>query len=65
VKRIQQIAKKLGVSVGYLAGDEEFARNQREADILVGFRNKPPEVQAAIELLAASPPRLLPPPKPD
>ena len=65
VKRIQQIAKALGVTVGYLAGDEEYPRNQREMDLLLGFRTRPPEVQAAIELLAAPPPRLLPPPNPD
>jgi transcriptional regulator with XRE-family HTH domain len=52
VSRIQEIAKELGVTVGYLAGDDELAHNDRERRILVGLRRQPEKMRALIEQLA-------------
>lgn len=65
MSRIRDIATKLGVTVGYLADDAEFAQNAREMRILAGLRQQPEQIQAAVEQLCSTDivPRL-PPPRP-
>ena len=52
VKRIKEVAKELGVSVGYLAGDEEMPGNDDELNVLKGFRQQPESIKRAIRQLA-------------
>lgn len=67
VGRIREVAQKLGVTVGYLADDDEFAKDAREARLLRGFRSSPVPIQRAIEQLAAAnePPQLQSPERRD
>lgn len=51
VKRLQEIARELGVTVGYLAGDEEIAWNGREIRLLAAWRRQPEHIRAVIEHL--------------
>ena len=52
VKRIKELAKKLGVSVGYLAGDDEMPKNDDEVDLLKGFRSQPEHIKRLIRQLS-------------
>jgi transcriptional regulator with XRE-family HTH domain len=52
VKRLKEIAKELGVSVGYLAADDEVAHNDDEIDLLKGYREQPERVKRLMRQLA-------------
>lgn len=51
VKRIQALAKELGVTVAYLAGDTEAAQNQRELALLVAYRKADTRDRTVVDAL--------------
>lgn len=55
VKRLQELAKELGVTIAYLAAEEEVAHNDREIRLLAGYRDAPDHIRAAIDQLANGP----------
>ena len=52
VKRIKEVAKMLGVTVGYLADEEEMAHNDEELHILRGFRSGNSSTRSAMQAIA-------------
>jgi len=49
VKRLRDLAKELGVTIGYLADDSDWVRDEGERRWLEVYRNQTPEVLAMIQ----------------
>lgn len=52
VKRLQDIAKELGVTVGYLAGDSDWIQSPDERKWVERYRRLSPEGRVAFERMA-------------
>lgn len=53
MKRIKKIARELGVTVAYLAGEEDMFHTDREKSLAQGWRELPEADQDAVMMMVA------------